>query len=157
MLERILANHSKYAEVKPGDILDIMIDARIARDFGGANVVKNINDFGLQIEDPQRTFFTFDCNPTGSDQKYAVNQHICRTFARKNGIRVFDIDAGIGTHVIIDEGIVVPGQPQSQPIPMQIFSGQSGHSAREWEIWILHRPGTRGSCGSKCLKRSGSI
>jgi 3-isopropylmalate dehydratase small subunit len=109
MLERILANHSKYAEVKPGDILDIMIDVRIARDFGGANVVKNINDFGLQIEDPQRTFFTFDCNPTGSDQKYAVNQHICRTFARKNGIRVFDIDAGIGTHVIIDEGIVVPG------------------------------------------------
>ena len=109
MLEKILANHSKYAEVKPGDILDIMIDARIARDFGGANVVKNINDFGLQIEDPQRTFFTFDCNPTGSDQKYAVNQHICRTFARKNGIRVFDIDAGIGTHVIIDEGIVVPG------------------------------------------------
>lgn len=109
MLERILANHSKYAEVRPGDILDIMIDVRIARDFGGANVVKNINDFGLQIEDPQRTFFTFDCNPTGSDQKYAVNQHICRTFARKNGIRVFDIDAGIGTHVIIDEGIVVPG------------------------------------------------
>lgn len=109
MLERILANHSKYAEIRPGDILDIMIDVRIARDFGGANVVKNINDFGLQIEDPQRTFFTFDCNPTGSDQKYAVNQHICRTFARKNGIRVFDIDAGIGTHVIIDEGIVVPG------------------------------------------------
>jgi 3-isopropylmalate dehydratase small subunit len=110
MLEKILANHSKYAEVKPGDILDVMIDTRVARDFGGANVVMNITDFGLQIDDPQKTFFTFDCNPTGSDQKYAVNQQICRTFARRNGIRVFDIDAGIGTHVIIDEGIVVPGE-----------------------------------------------
>jgi 3-isopropylmalate dehydratase small subunit len=109
MLEKILANHSKFAYVKPGDILDVGIDARIARDFGGANVVKNINDFGLQIDDPGKTFFTFDCNPTGSDQKYAVNQHICRLFARKNGIKVFDIDAGIGTHVIIDEGIVFPG------------------------------------------------
>ena len=109
MLEKILSNHSKYNNVKPGDILDIGIDARIARDFGGANVVKNINDFGLQIDDPEKTFFTFDCNPTGSDQKYAVNQHVCRMFARKNGIRVFDIDAGIGTHVIIDEGIVIPG------------------------------------------------
>jgi 3-isopropylmalate dehydratase small subunit len=109
MLERILANHSKFAYVRPGDILDVGIDARIARDFGGANVVKNINDFGLQIDDPGKTFFTFDCNPTGSDQKYAVNQHICRLFARKNGIKVFDIDAGIGTHVIIDEGIVFPG------------------------------------------------
>ena len=53
--------------------------------------------------------FTFDCNPTGSDQKYAVNQHICRLFARENGIRVYDIDAGIGTHILIDEGYVYPG------------------------------------------------
>ncbi len=109
MLEKILANHSKYEDVKPGDIVDIGIDARIARDFGGANVVKNINDFALGIENPEKTFFTFDCNPTGSDQKYAVNQHICRLFARNYGIRVFDIDAGIGTHIIIDEGIVFPG------------------------------------------------
>ncbi len=109
MLEKILANHSKYEKVKPGDILDIDIDARVARDFGGANVVKNILDHGLQVDDPERTFFTFDCNPTGSDQKYAVNQHICRQFARNKGIKVYDIDAGIGTHVIIDEGIVYPG------------------------------------------------
>jgi 3-isopropylmalate dehydratase small subunit len=109
LLERILANHSKYDTVKPGDIVDISIDARIARDFGGANVVKNILDNGLHVDDPERTFFTFDCNPTGSDQKYAVNQHICRQFARNNGIKVFDIDAGIGTHLVIDEGIVYPG------------------------------------------------
>lgn len=109
LIEKILANHSKLDSVKPGDIVDIQIDARIARDFGGANVVKNMNDFNLSVDDPEKTFFTFDCNPTGSDQKYAVNQHICRIFARNNGIRVYDIDAGIGTHVIIDEGIVTPG------------------------------------------------
>ena len=109
MVEKILAAHSKYGQVKPGEIVDILIDARIARDFGGANVVKNILDHGLRVEDPERTFFTFDCNPTGSDQKYAVNQHICRQFARQNGIRVYDIDSGIGTHIIIDEGIVYPG------------------------------------------------
>jgi len=109
LIEKILTNHSKSDSVKPGDIVDIHIDARIARDFGGANVVKNMNDFNLSVDDPEKTFFTFDCNPTGSDQKYAVNQHICRIFARNNGIRVYDIDAGIGTHVIIDEGIVTPG------------------------------------------------
>lgn len=109
ILEKILANHSKFEIVKPGDIVDVELDARIARDFGGANVVKNINDFGLKVDDPGKTFFTFDCNPTGSDQKYAVNQQICRLFARNNGIKVFDIDAGIGTHVIIEEGIVYPG------------------------------------------------
>ncbi len=104
--EKIIAAHSKYETVRPGDIVDITIDARAARDFGGANVVKNLNDFGLKVEDPEKTLFTFDCNPTGSDQKYAVNQHICRQYARSNGIRVYDINAGIGTHLLIEEGYV---------------------------------------------------
>jgi 3-isopropylmalate/(R)-2-methylmalate dehydratase large subunit len=107
--EKIIASHSKYDAVKPGDIIDISIDARAARDFGGANVVKNLVDFGLSVDNPARTFFTFDCNPTGSDQKYAVNQHICRQFARNNDIKVYDINAGIGTHLLIEEGYVCPG------------------------------------------------
>lgn len=108
MIEKILANHSGQEQVRPGDIVDVELDARIARDFGGANVVKNMLDNGLEVDDPGKTWFTFDCNPTGSDQKYAVNQHLCRQFARKNGIKVYDIDSGIGTHIIIDEGIVYP-------------------------------------------------
>lgn len=109
LLEKILAAHSKYESVKPGEIVDIEIDSRVARDFGGANVVKNLKDFGLTINDPQKTLFTFDCNPTGSDQKYAVNQHLCRLYAREQGIKVYDIDAGIGTHILIDNGYVYPG------------------------------------------------
>lgn len=107
--EKIIASHSRYDTVKPGEIIDITIDARAARDFGGANVVKNLNEYGLTIADPEKTLFTFDCNPTGSDQKYAVNQHICRQFARNNDIPLYDIDAGIGTHLLIEEGYVWPG------------------------------------------------
>lgn len=109
LVEKILAAHSGSNILKPGEITDIDIDIRVARDFGGANVVKNIMEHKLNIENPEKTLFTFDCNPTGSDQKYAVNQHLCRQFARENGIRVFDINAGIGTHILIDEGFVVPG------------------------------------------------
>jgi homoaconitate hydratase family protein/3-isopropylmalate dehydratase small subunit len=109
LLEKILSAHSKYDVVHPGEIVDIEIDSRVARDFGGANVVKNLKDFGLTIEDPAKTFFTFDCNPTGSDQKYAVNQHLCRLFAREHGIKVYDIDAGIGTHILLEDGYVYPG------------------------------------------------
>lgn len=109
LLEKILAAHSKFQVVHPGEIIDIEIDTRVARDFGGANVVRNLNNFGLTIKDPDKTFFTFDCNPTGSDQKYAINQHICRLFARDQGIKVYDIDAGIGTHILIEEGYVTPG------------------------------------------------
>jgi homoaconitate hydratase family protein/3-isopropylmalate dehydratase small subunit len=109
LIEKILANHSEQNVVRPGEIVDIEIDVRAARDFGGANVVKNLINNGLDVADPAKTFFTFDCNPTGSDQNYAANQQYCRLFAREKGIKVFDIDAGIGTHLVIEEGIAVPG------------------------------------------------
>jgi len=109
IIEKIIANHSKFDSVKPGDIADIFIDARVARDFGGANVVKHIEANNLDIEDVNRTFFTFDTNPTGSDQKYAANQHIIRQFARKHGIKIFDINNGIGTHTLFAEGLTYPG------------------------------------------------
>ncbi|MBU4446299.1 3-isopropylmalate dehydratase large subunit [bacterium] len=109
LIEKILANHSSQETVKPGDIIDVSIDARVARDFGGANVVKNLIKNGLEVDDPAKTFFTFDCNPGGSDQKYAANQHFCRQYARENDIKVYDVNSGIGTHLAIDKGLILPG------------------------------------------------
>ena len=108
MIQKIFENHSgNKANVE--DIIDVVIDARVARDFGGANVVKNLEENNLSVGDPKKTFFTFDCNPGGCDQKYAANQHICRLFARKNGIQIFDINRGIGTHLAFEEGMISPG------------------------------------------------
>jgi 3-isopropylmalate/(R)-2-methylmalate dehydratase large subunit len=109
IIEKIIAAHSNQKSVKPGDIVDVSIDTRAARDFGGANVVKNLLDNGLKVDDPSKTIFTFDCNPGGSDQKYAANQQYCRLFARENGIKIYDVDAGIGTHLAIDNGLAWPG------------------------------------------------
>ena len=109
LIEKIIANHSGSETVKPGGIVDIEIDVRAARDFGGANVVKNLLDNGLKVHDVSKAFFTFDCNPTGSDQKYAANQQFCRDYARDNNIKIYDVNAGIGTHLVIEEGIAVPG------------------------------------------------
>ncbi len=109
IIEKIIARHSGQKNIKPGDVVDIVIDARVARDFGGPNVVKNIETYNLHIDDPSKTFFTFDTNPTGSDQKYASNQQLVRVFARKHGIKVFDINNGIGTHTLISEGLAWPG------------------------------------------------
>lgn len=109
IIEKILAGHSTKESVRPGDIIDVFIDTRVARDFGGANVVKNLIDNGLTIADARHTFFTFDCNPGGSDQKYAANQQYCRLYARQNEIKIYDVDAGIGTHLAIDKGLAYPG------------------------------------------------
>jgi 3-isopropylmalate dehydratase small subunit len=117
IIEKILAEHSRSSSssgngsgsIKPGDIADVVIDVRMARDFGGAGVVKHMEQYNLAVADRSKTFFTFDCNPTGSDQQYATNQQKCRLFARAHQIDVYDINAGIGTHLAIDEGLAVPG------------------------------------------------
>ena len=108
IIQKIFENHSDQ-KANVGDIIDIDIDVRAARDFGGANVVKNLKESNLTLDDPTKTFFTFDCNPGGCDQKYAANQQICRVYARRNNIKIFDIDSGIGTHLVIDEKIAKPG------------------------------------------------
>jgi 3-isopropylmalate dehydratase small subunit len=108
LIEKIISKHAGKP-AKAGDVVDMGIDVRVARDFGGANVVKNIEDHGLAIDSPEDTFFTFDCNPTGSDQRYAANQQRIRLFAAKHDIKVYDIPEGIGTHIAVDEGLVGPG------------------------------------------------
>ena len=108
LIEKIISEHAG-SRATAGQIVDVRIDARLARDFGGANVVKNIEDFGLGIDDAAATFFTFDCNPTGSDQRYAANQQRIRLFAAEKHIKVYDITEGIGTHIAVDEGLIGPG------------------------------------------------
>ncbi len=108
LIEKIISRHCGNL-VHPGDIVNVAVDTRVARDFGGANVIKNLEDHGLGIDDPKKTFFTFDCNPGGSDQKYAANQQKCRRFARDRGIAIYDITQGIGTHIAIDQGLIHPG------------------------------------------------
>lgn len=108
IIEKILTAHSRQ-RAEPGVVLDVTLDTRVARDFGGANVVGHLEQRGLKLADPGRTAFTFDCNPAGSDQKYAANQQRCRTFARRQGARVFDLGSGIGTHLAVDLGLAWPG------------------------------------------------
>jgi 3-isopropylmalate/(R)-2-methylmalate dehydratase large subunit len=109
IIEKILAAHSGKPTAIPGEIVDVAIDVRLARDFGGAGVVNNLEKNNLLVQDSNKTFFTFDCNPTGSDQLYAANQQKCRIYARENGIHVYDIHSGIGTHLAMDEGLALPG------------------------------------------------
>jgi len=109
-IEKILDAHSAE-EARAGRTIWVDLDVRSARDFGGANVVKNFEWHypGESVADPARTFFTFDCVVPANTIAYANNQHRCRQFARTQGIRVYDTDRGIGSHVMIEEGLAVPG------------------------------------------------
>jgi 3-isopropylmalate/(R)-2-methylmalate dehydratase large subunit len=112
IIEHIIAAHADPgADVRPGSVVWLDLDVRSARDFGGANVVKGFNEHykGEKVADAAKTFFTFDCNAPANTIAYANNQQICRDFAADQDIRVFDVDAGIGSHVLMEQGLARPG------------------------------------------------
>ena len=110
LVEKILEARAGE-DVSPGKIVWIEIDVRSARDFGGANVVKNFKKYypGENLDDNNKTYFTFDCNVPANTIPYANNQQICRNFSKEHSVKLYDVDAGIGSHVIIEEGMGYPG------------------------------------------------
>ncbi len=110
IIEKIFSTKSGQ-DARAGSTVWIDLDIRSARDFGGANVVKAFEKEyqGQKVADVNKTYFTFDCEVPANTIPYANNQQIIRTFAKKQGVRVFDVDAGIGSHVLIEQGLVLPG------------------------------------------------
>jgi 3-isopropylmalate/(R)-2-methylmalate dehydratase large subunit len=110
LIEKILASHGAENPA-PGRMVWFEVDLRTARDFGGANVVRRLKKEaeGRSVLDPGRTLFTFDCQVPAREVGYATNQAVCREFAREYGLEVFDVDRGIGSHVLLEAGRVLPG------------------------------------------------
>ncbi len=110
LIEKIMSSHGG-GNCGPGDVVWIDIDNRTARDFAGASVVGNLEKYGgdSPIAEKSKTFFTFDCNVPANTIPYANNQQRIRIFARKHDLKVYDVDAGIGSHVVIEEKFARPG------------------------------------------------
>lgn len=106
IIEKIIQSHSE-TEVSAGKIVWMNLDVVSARDFGGPNVVKNYERYygDSPVANPRKTFFTFDLCAPACILQYADNQQLCRVFARKHGILIFDVDQGIGSHVLMEEGL----------------------------------------------------
>jgi len=111
IIEKIFQAHSSDEDVKPGKIIWLDIDLATARDFGGPNVVKNLKKYYPDDPTPWKKdgfMFTFDLVAPANNKKYANNQQICREYGREYGVKVFDVDSGIGSHLIYDKGIIKP-------------------------------------------------
>jgi homoaconitate hydratase family protein len=100
-------------EVKIGDRVWCGIDWSTARDFGGANCTLQFDEITEKkgkVWDPEKIAFTFDLQAPSHSEKVSNNQKIIREFAKRQGIkRVFDVNWGIGQHVLLENGLVKPG------------------------------------------------
>ena len=100
-------------EVSVGDRVWCHVDLASARDFGGANCVLQFEkEMGrdAKVWDPGKIAYTFDLQAPSHSEKVSNNQKIIREFAKRQGIKnVFDINHGIGQHVMLEAGLIKPG------------------------------------------------
>ena len=99
--------------VQVGDRVWCKVDLASARDFGGANCVLQFEqEMGrdAKVWDPDKVAFTFDLQAPSHSEKVSNNQKIIREFAKRQGISyLFDINHGIGQPVLLEAGLVKPG------------------------------------------------
>lgn len=99
--------------VQVGERVWCKVDLASARDFGGANCVLQFEqEMGKEAKvwDPNKIAYTFDLQAPSHSEKVSNNQKIIREFAKCQGIpHLFDINHGIGQHVMLEAGLIKPG------------------------------------------------
>jgi homoaconitate hydratase family protein len=111
IIEKILSKASGK-DVYANDRVWAEVDLAVIRDFGGPNVVLEFDEFTKcgKVKDPDKIAITFDYQAPAKDLKVAQNQALCREFAQRQGIRnLFDVNWGIGQHVLLEKGLIKPG------------------------------------------------
>jgi 3-isopropylmalate/(R)-2-methylmalate dehydratase large subunit len=97
-------------DVKPGDYIWSPLDLVAMRDFGGPNVIQEyIENYGdSPVFNKEKIAITFDLHIPARDEKVARNHNILREFASKRGAKLFDINTGVGQHILFEHGLVRP-------------------------------------------------
>lgn len=111
IIEKILSRASDK-DVSANDRVWAEVDLTVIRDFGGPNAVLEFDKFTNKgkVKDPDKIALTFDYQAPAKDMKVAQNQVLCREFAKRQKIKnLFDVNWGIGQHVLLERGMIKPG------------------------------------------------
>lgn len=97
-------------EVKPGDYVWVKLDLVAMRDFGGPNVIGEYEEHfaGHPVFNKEKVAITFDLHIPARNEKVAVNQKTLRDFADRQGVRLFDVNTGVGQHILMENGLAKP-------------------------------------------------
>ncbi len=109
VIEKILSR-ACGRDVRPGEYVWADLDLVAMRDFGGPNVIQEYTGaFGEDpVFDPGRIAITFDLHIPARNEKVAENQKMLRDFARRQSVHLFDVNTGVGQHILLENGLVHP-------------------------------------------------
>jgi 3-isopropylmalate/(R)-2-methylmalate dehydratase large subunit len=110
--EKILANHCGQKEVVPGQFIEADVDLVLANDITGPIAIEEFEKIGAKkIFSPEKIVLVPDHFTPCKDIKSAELVKILRNFARKYGVRFYEIGkVGIEHALLPEEGLTLPGQ-----------------------------------------------
>jgi homoaconitate hydratase family protein len=108
--EKILAKKSGLASVTPGQIVDAYPDLVMSHTatWRSVSVMEKVG--ATKLHDPDRIAVVLDHIAPAKSEKNAADHAKSRAFVKKYGIQKFyDVDAGIAHLVLMENGLVAPG------------------------------------------------
>ncbi len=109
--EKILAQKAGLTETQPGQIVDITPDVALSHD-NSAPIYGIFQEMGGEkVFDPEMHAITLDHAAPAPTTMHAENHRIIRQFVKEQGINnFFEVGRGICHQVLVEEGLVLPGE-----------------------------------------------
>lgn len=106
MTEKILANKLDRDHVRPGEVVEVLVDKAMIHDNNAALVMKNFERiYSPKIWDPKKVVFFIDHHSPSTTIKASKHHDSMRKFAKKHSINNFyDCGCGISHVVMIEDG-----------------------------------------------------
>lgn len=96
--------------VRPGDIVVAEVDWAMGQDGTTPLAIQSFEEMnGKSVFRPERVVFVIDHNAPSPLESVSRLHDLMRSFARRFGIRVFEVGEGVCHELMMSRGLVVPG------------------------------------------------
>jgi len=109
IVEKIISKHLGE-EVKAGDFCVVPVDMLMCHDSTGPFAIKAFKEFEKdRIWDPTKVVFVLDHATPSPNERVSGLHDMLRSFAKEQGIQLFDVGEGICHQLVLEKGLVLPG------------------------------------------------
>ncbi|MCP4139113.1 MAG: 3-isopropylmalate dehydratase large subunit [Chloroflexi bacterium] len=117
--ERIISKHANQA-VSAGDIAIVDVDAVMATDATAPFAIKAFKEMGGEkVWNKEKVFLVIDHASPAPNERVANLHKLMRNFAKEQGIKLYDVGAGICHQLMVENAHVRPGD---------LFLGADSHT-----------------------------
>lgn len=95
----------------PGTPIELPLDRLVLGGAAGPEAARIANERGVRAWDPARVALTFDFPAPHVESRVPRSRSVCREFAARLMLKdVFDLNQGVGAQVLLEKGVVAPGE-----------------------------------------------